>query len=59
MKHITREYTLLFNTISDTLNALERIQLQLAQTQQQAEMLFMEDPPVAFAGDECPADMVS
>ena len=59
MKHITREYTLLFNTISDTLRVLENLQLQLALAQQQAETLFLEASPVAFPSDSGSSDMVS
>lgn len=58
MKHITREYALLFNTISDTLRVLETLQLQLALAQQRAEALFLEED-VAFPSDSGVSGMVS
>ena len=42
MQNITKEYTLLFNTISDTEEALRALSDRLISIQQQAEELFLE-----------------
>lgn len=48
METISKEYLLLFNTISDAENTLRQLQEQLIAAQRQAEELFLntsEDPP--------------
>lgn len=41
MNTITKEYLLLFNTITDLTETLERIQQELLTVQRQAEELFL------------------
>ena len=41
METITKEYLLLFNTITDLTETLERIHRELISVQQQAEELFL------------------
>jgi len=43
MKDITKEYSLLFNTITDTEEALRLLQRKLVAAQRQAEAMFLED----------------
>ena len=43
MKSITREYLLLFNTLTDTEEALCQLRQRLISVQQQAEELFLEE----------------
>jgi len=43
MKEITKEYSLLFNVITDTAAALCLLQQRLAETQRQAEAMFLEE----------------
>jgi hypothetical protein len=43
MSHISKEYVLLFNIISDTAQALRQLQDALVLAQQQAEELFMNE----------------
>lgn len=43
MKNITKEYALLFNTITDTEEYLKALYEKLITAQQQAETLFLED----------------
>lgn len=49
MSNITKEYLFLFNTITDTESALEKLRQQLIAAQQRAEELFLaesdEEPP--------------
>lgn len=48
METISKEYLLLFNTISDVENTLRQLQEQLIAAQRQAEELFLntsEEPP--------------
>ena len=42
MKNISKEYLLLFNTITDMEAALQHLQEQLITAQQQAEALFLD-----------------
>lgn len=41
MENLTQEYLLLFNTISDAEQALERLRQQLVLAQQKAEELYI------------------
>ena len=65
MEHIAKEYLLLFNTITDTAQALQALQIQLLTAQMQAERLFVEetentsDDAVAFTQDNASHGMVS
>ena len=43
MKSISKEYLLLFNAISDTEAALQRLRDDLMSVQQQAESLFLSE----------------
>ena len=43
MKDITKEYLLLFNTITDTEETLRQLRSRLIVAQQQAEALFLEE----------------
>jgi len=43
MKDITKEYLLLFNTITDTEETLRQLRDRLVAAQQQAELLFLEE----------------
>jgi len=43
MKDITKEYLLLFNTITDTEEILRQLRDRLVAAQQQAELLFLEE----------------
>lgn len=43
MKDITKEYLLLFNTITDTEETLRQLRAKLLAAQQQAELLFLEE----------------
>ena len=43
MKDITKEYLLLFNTITDAEETLRQLQARLVAAQQQAELLFLEE----------------
>ena len=58
MEHISKEYLLLFNTITDIAEALRALQMQLLAAQIKAERLFLDetggDPPshVAFTQDK-------
>ena len=49
MKDIAKEYLLLFNTITDTEEALRQLQAKLMAAQQQAEALFLEETDQADA----------
>ena len=42
MKNISREYVLLFNTITEVERTLELLRQELIRAQQQAEEFFME-----------------
>lgn len=42
MQNITKEYTLLFNALTDAEEALRQLSEQLVSIQQQAEELFLE-----------------
>lgn len=42
MQNITKEYLLLFNTITDINQELNRLQNRLIQAQEQAEELYMQ-----------------
>ena len=42
MQKITKEYTLLFNALTDAEEALRQLSEQLVSIQQQAEELFLE-----------------
>lgn len=44
MKSISKEYLLLFNTISDVEIILQQLRERLLQVQQEAEELFLDDP---------------
>ena len=44
MEITTEEYTLLFNTITDTINTLELARLNLVVAQQRAEEIFISKP---------------
>ena len=65
MEHISKEYLLLFNTITNTAEALQTLQLQLLAAQMKAERLFLDEtgdePPacVAFTQDNTTHGMVS
>ncbi len=65
MEHISKEYLLLFNTITDTAEALQALQLQLMAAQMQAERLFLDetenhaDTGVAFTQDKSVCGVVS
>jgi len=65
MEHISKEYLLLFNTITDTAEALQALQMQLLTAQLRAERLFMgetgndPDADVAFTQDNSACGMVS
>ena len=65
MEHIAKEYLLLFNTITDTVEALQALQMQLLTAQLRAERLFVDetgndsDASVAFTQDNGPHGMVS
>ena len=50
MNTLTKEYTLLFNTITDAEEALRQLSLTLMEAQRQAEELFLE------AEQEAPAE---
>ena len=41
---LSKEYILLFNTLTDTAQALARLRTELMLAQQQAEELFLEEP---------------
>ena len=43
MKTITKEYLLLFNTITDLEETLEHLRQELLDVQRQAEELFLEE----------------
>lgn len=43
MKDISKEYLLLFNTITDTEEILRQLRAKLVAAQQQAERLFLEE----------------
>ena len=43
MEPISKEYLLLFNTITDTLEALAQLRQRLLEAQQQAEALYIAD----------------
>ena len=49
MKDITKEYLLLFNTITDTEEALRQLRAKLMAAQQQAELLFLEETDLTDA----------
>ena len=49
MQNITKEYTLLFNALTDAEEALRQLSEQLISIQQQAEELFLE-----HSDDEAP-----
>lgn len=53
MKPITREYLLLFNTMTDLEQSLYQLRQRLILAQQQAEELFLEDE--SALSDERPA----
>lgn len=60
MSHVSKEYLLLFNAISDTEDTLRQLREKLIEAQQQAEELFLEetDPrttPAAFQQPNTPA----
>ena len=65
MEHIAKEYLLLFNTITDTVEALQALQMQLLTAQLRAERLFLDetgnssDTGVAFTQDNSSHGMVS
>ena len=61
MEHISKEYLLLFNAITDTAEALQALQLQLLAAQMRAESLFLDEaaPPVAFTQDKSAHSVVS
>jgi hypothetical protein len=65
MEHISKEYLLLFNTITDTAQALQALQMQLLTAQLRAERLFVDetgntsDDAVAFTQDNSARGMVS
>lgn len=65
MEHISKEYLLLFNTITDTAEALQALQMQLMAAQMRAERLFLDetenhtDAGVAFTQDNATRNMVS
>ena len=42
MKEITKEYLLLFNTITDAMESLERLRRELEEAQRRAEELYLE-----------------
>lgn len=44
MKEITKEYLLLFNTMTDVQQTLQQLQMKVMAVQQQAEMLFINTP---------------
>lgn len=44
MNDISKEYLLLFNTITDIEEALKALTEQLVAAQQQAEALFLDEP---------------
>lgn len=64
MEHIAKEYLLLFNTITDTVEALQALQMQLLTAQLRAERLFLDeteahsDTAVAFTQDNSTCGMV-
>ena len=39
---LSKEYLLLFNTVTDTIGELDRIKQKLMDTQQEAENIYME-----------------
>jgi len=43
MKRISKEYSMLFNAITDTESALEKIRARLIRTQQDAEEAYIKD----------------
>ena len=43
MKEISKEYLLLFNTITDVEECLRQLRAKLVAAQQQAESLFLEE----------------
>ncbi len=45
MKPISKEYLLLFNTISDAETTLRQLQDMLVEAQRQAEEIFLNTPP--------------
>ena len=52
MTAISKEYLLLFNTITDTEQTLSHLRETLLEAQRQAEELFLEENPAAGpAGD--------
>ena len=58
MKPLSKEYLLLFNTITRTEEALKDLRRDLMAAQQQAEELFLaeEAPEEEAAGGEIPRD---
>ena len=61
MEHLSKEYLLLFNAITDTAKALQALQLQLLAVQMRAESLFLDEdaPPVAFTRDKPGCGVIS
>lgn len=58
MKPLSKEYLLLFNTITQAEETLCRLRQDLMAAQQQAEELFLaeEESPDVAAGEEIPRD---
>ena len=52
MTAISKEYLLLFNTVTDTEKALAQIRETLLEAQREAEELFLEEPAGSVAPEE-------
>ena len=45
MNGLSKEYLLLFNALTDAENTLQQLRSELMSVQQQAEELFLSEPP--------------
>ena len=52
MTAISKEYLLLFNTITDTEQTLSHLRKTLLEAQRQAEELFLEENPAAGPAED-------
>jgi len=59
MKEIGKEYLLLFNAVTDTLNTLEELRERLMEAQRQAEELFLGEEESCNCGGQTEESVVS
>lgn len=59
MQTITKEYLLLFNTLTDAEEALRRLETRLIEAQRRAEELFLEEGEQSPQAGQCPTDRVT